>query len=393
MSVAAEKLSPASLAVENPVAVAVPLRNPAIHRPYLELEHRIGQLTQELEHTDQQLARAATATQQLADRFNQVLNVMPVAVVLLDGRGVVAQANPMAEELLGMALNGMRWIAVIERCFSPTPTDGHEVVLRNGRLVSLATQSLNNEPGQIIVLTDLTETRRLQGNLNHHRKLSEMGKMTASLAHQIRTPLSSAILYAEHLTNPILPAEKKQKYAERIRNQLNQLDQQVRDMLIFSRGGVVLDRVLPAEALVQCLEQKLMDLCEQHQAHYELQFQPLQGLVRCNPDLFVSAFSNLVENAIQACRGAGVEPSLTLQVQSLGNSLLRISLRDNGPGIPAGLEQKILEPFFTTKATGTGLGLAVVKAIVESHGGRFVIANDDSAGARVDLTLPVQQQN
>src|SRR5690606_22496302 len=115
MSVAAEKLSPASLAAENPVAVAVPLRNPAIHRPYLELEHRIGQMTQVLAHSDHELVLLATASQQMADSFNQVLSVVPVVVVLVDGRGVVALANPIAEELLGMELYGARSFIVIER--------------------------------------------------------------------------------------------------------------------------------------------------------------------------------------------------------------------------------------------------------------------------------------
>ncbi len=360
---------------------------------YQELENRIGQLQVQLAQSNQQRLQEFDAKEKLADRLDLILGVMPVAVILLDGRGVVSQANTMAEDLLGCVLPGIRWIEVIRRCFSPTPADGHEVLLRNGRLVSLATQSLRNEPGQIIVLADQTETRKLQDNLNHHRNLSEMGRMTASLAHQIRTPLSSAILYADHLNNPALPEEKKRHYVDRIRKQLNQLEQQVRDILIFSKGGVVLDKTIPVEVLVQRLGQSLRDLCQLHKSDFVMDETAISGLVRCNPELLASAFGNLVENAIHACRQGRVAPELHLHVSHHTDSMLEIRLVDNGPGSPLGLEQKILEPFYTTKSTGTGLGLAVVNVIVQGHGGSFSLENLPAGGAVATLSLPLMSQN
>lgn len=397
-AVAAEKNVPASMGTHNEAPAVGRLASlnqlsGLLSRSYVELENRIGQLQHELAQTDQRRQQESSAREQLAERLDLILGVMPVAVVLLDGRGVVTQANPMAEELLGEPLQGMRWIDIITRSFAPELSDGHEVVLRNGRLVSLATQSLNNEPGQIIVLSDQTETRHLQDNLNHHRKLSEMGRMTASLAHQIRTPLSSAMLFAEHLNNPALADERKIRYAQRIRNQLSQLDQHVRDMLIFSRGGIVLDQVLPVDTLAQRLQQQLEELCEQHQASCIVELEAGQRSLRCNPDLFTSAFANLVENALQACRGSATAPCLQLSIRATSDVLLEIVLSDNGPGIPQGLEQKIMEPFYTTKSTGTGLGLAVVNAIVQGHGGNFAMINQAHGGAVATVTLPMMPQH
>lgn len=364
-----------------------------LDRSQQALENRIVQLQVQLAQSNQQRMQEFDAREKLADRLDLILGVMPVAVILLDGRGVVAQANAMAEELLGCELPGTRWLDVIRQCFAPTPADGHEVLLRNGRLVSLATQSLRNETGQIIVLTDQTETRRLQDNLNHHRKLSEMGRMTASLAHQIRTPLSSAILYVDHLKNPALPDEKKRHYVDRIRNQLNQLEQQVRDILIFSKGGVVLDQRVTVGTLCRRLQEQLREVCQLHKAEFEVESAVIPGHVRCNPELLISAFGNLVENSIQACRQHKIAPLLRLEMCQSKESLLEIRLTDNGPGIPAGFEQKILEPFFTTKSTGTGLGLAVVNAIVQGHGGTFAISNKPSGGASAIMLLPMMPQD
>src|SRR5690606_13169564 len=124
------------------------------------------------------------------------LDILPGGVVVLDGRGRVIEANPLALELLGEPLLGVFWREVIQRSFAPRADDGHEISLQDGRRLSLATRSLAGEPGQLILLTDLTETRRLQDELARHARLSALGRMVASLAHQIRTPLSTALLYA-----------------------------------------------------------------------------------------------------------------------------------------------------------------------------------------------------
>ncbi|MFX5472275.1 PAS domain-containing sensor histidine kinase, partial [Acinetobacter baumannii] len=92
-------------------------------------------------------------------------------------------------------LVGMLWREVIARCFAPREDDGHEISLRDGRRLSIATRSLNGEPGQLILLNDLTDPRRPQEQLARHERLSALGRMVASLAHQIRTPLSAALLY------------------------------------------------------------------------------------------------------------------------------------------------------------------------------------------------------
>ena len=107
-------------------------------------------------------SKAANMSNQMA----HILQAMPSGVVILDGDGVVTLANPVATELLGRPLQGARWFDIIHRAFAPQDDDGHEVSLKNGRRVKLAITPLAPEPGQLIVLTDLTETRLLQKNLS-----------------------------------------------------------------------------------------------------------------------------------------------------------------------------------------------------------------------------------
>lgn len=166
---------------------------------YNMLEARVSELKGELEVVSAQRMAELGEKERLANRLQHLLDLLPGGVIVIDGQGHVREANPAACELLGAPLVGELWRQVIARSFAPREDDGHEVSLRDGRRLSIATRSLDAEPGQLVLLNDLTETRRLQGQLARHERLSSLGRMVASLAHQIRTPLSAALLYARWL--------------------------------------------------------------------------------------------------------------------------------------------------------------------------------------------------
>lgn len=182
---------------------------------YQELEGRVASLNQELVTAQNERLQELTEKVRVADRLQSLLKALPAGVVVLDAEGVVVESNPAAQSLLGEPLDGMTWIDVIKRAFSPKVDDGHDISLRDGRRVSISTEALGNEPGQILLLQDVTETRKLQEGLNRHKRLSDMGEMAASLAHQIRTPLSSALLYCSHIEQPQIDTDKRQHVAGR----------------------------------------------------------------------------------------------------------------------------------------------------------------------------------
>ena len=170
-----------------------------LNRSYRTLEARVQQLTREAEQANSQRLQELNEKERIASRLQNLLQLLPGGVVVLNKAGCVSDCNPAARELLGEPLDGEHWRDIIQQRFAPREDDGHEISLRDGRRVSLLTRSLDDEPGQIILVTDQTETRRLQQHLSRHQRLSEMGRMVSSLAHQIRTPLSAAMLYAGHL--------------------------------------------------------------------------------------------------------------------------------------------------------------------------------------------------
>ena len=350
---------------------------------YSLLEARVTELKGELAVVSAQRMQELAEKERLANRLQNLLDLLPGGVIVIDAQGIVGEANPAACELLGLPLQGELWRHVIARCFAPREDDGHEISLKDGRRLSIATRSLDAEPGQLVLLNDLTETRHLQDQLARHERLSSLGKMVASLAHQIRTPLSAALLYASHLTEQALPLATQQRFAGRLKERLHELEHQVRDMLVFARGELPLtDRVTP-----KALMQSLQAAAQTHVQDVPLRWQcdAHVGELLCNRDTLVGALLNLLENAIQAG-----DASLRLKVHlyARGNSL-RLCVSDNGGGIDAAVLERLGEPFFTTKTNGTGLGLTVVKAVARAHQGQLQLRSRPGRGTCALLLLPL----
>ncbi|MDD2100917.1 sensor histidine kinase [Pseudomonas putida] len=350
---------------------------------YSMLEARVTELKGELAVVSAQRMQELAEKERLANRLQHLLDLLPGGVIVIDAQGIVREANPAACELLGLPLEGELWRQVIARCFAPREDDGHEVSLKDGRRLSIATRSLGAEPGQLVLLNDLTETRHLQDQLARHERLSSLGRMVASLAHQIRTPLSAALLYASHLTEQTLPVDTQQRFAGRLKERLHELEHQVRDMLVFARGELPLtDRVTPAQ-LMQSLQAAALTHVQDLPIRWQCDSHA--GELLCNRDTLVGAILNLIENAIQASAG---EVRLKVHLYTRGNNL-RLCVSDSGSGIDGAVLARLGEPFFTTKTTGTGLGLTVVKAVARAHQGELRLRSRIGRGTCAQVLLPL----
>lgn len=350
---------------------------------YSMLEARVTELKGQLALVSAQRMQELAEKERLANRLQNLLDLLPGGVIVIDAHGRVREANPAACELLGLPLEGELWRHVIARCFAPREDDGHEVSLKDGRRLSISTRSLDAEPGQLVLLNDLTETRHLQDQLARHERLSSLGRMVASLAHQIRTPLSAALLYASHLTEQQLPVETQQRFAGRLKERLHELEHQVRDMLVFARGELPLtDRVTP-KVLLQSLQAAALTHVQDLPIRWQCDSH--DGEVLCNRDTLVGAVLNLIENAVQA---SGGDVRLKVHLYTRGNTL-RLCVSDSGSGIEPAVLARLGEPFFTTKTTGTGLGLTVVKAVARAHQGELQLRSRLGRGTCALVLLPL----
>ena len=353
---------------------------------YQQLETRVAGLTDALASEQDQRLKELTEKERVANRLQSLLHALPGGVVVIDAEGKVQEHNPAAEALLGEPLLGLPWADIIQRAFAPRNDDGHDVSLVDGRKVNISTCPLASEPGQILLITDVTEIRHLQDRLGQQQRLAAMGKMAASLAHQIRTPLSSALLYVSNLKRHILPDHERFVLAEKMTSRLRHLEQLIEDMLLYSRDGKTGEEFFTSEALLDELYQCLESHLEITKTTFVKSNKAKELSLHGNRQMLLSALTNLAMNAMQAMKENG---RLEVIIQEIENQAV-ISLKDNGPGIPLELQQQIFDPFYTTRTQGTGLGLAVVKAVATAHGGDVKLVSTPGKGSIFNIVLPIE---
>jgi two-component system sensor histidine kinase FlrB len=352
---------------------------------YTNLEERIAQLQYQLTTVRRKHREEIEARDSIAKKLSSVLSALPAGVVVLGPDGRVQDCNPAAVELLGGPLKSEVWRAVVERAFMPRSDDGHEISLKDGRLVNISTCPLGNSPGQILLIADVTETRRLQRYISQHQRLISMGEMVASLAHQIRTPLATALLSASQLKNTKNDSERSTKQAEKLISNLRHLESLVTDMLVFSKEGHCSSDTISISELVKQLVNDTIALVRDKNVQIDLEDQCPHALILGNKVILLSALQNLLDNAIHA---AGNEGAVNIVIKSSLMGSIDIVVSDDGPGISQDIHSKIFDPFFTTKTQGTGLGLAVVQAVARAHQGDVWLDSENKTGSRFVLRLP-----
>ncbi|WP_407704967.1 sensor histidine kinase [Thalassotalea hakodatensis] len=323
---------------------------------------------------------------QQSNQLEKLIDVMPTGMIMLDGNGIVVKMNKIASQLLEEPILGYPWFEVIRRSFKPRADDWHEVSLKDGRRVKLEITALIDQPGQLIMITDLTETRLLQDKLSQLQRLSSLGQMVSKLAHQIRTPLSAAILYGANLKSKQLQTTERDNFQEKLMSRLSDLEQTVNDMLLFAKSGqqqVVSS--LSANALVNAAVHGMEALIEQADAEIDIQYCPDDCHVLGNETALSGAIQNLIHNSLEV-----IETKANIHIACYcKDGKAYISVKDNGCGIAAEKAAKIFEPFYTSRSQGTGLGLAVVKSVANAHQGEVHLISKPGEGAHFVISLPL----
>lgn len=355
---------------------------------YRELQERVTGLRHQLAAAERGCAEQARRNGELAGRLTALLEALPGGVVMLDDNGIVRAINSTAQDLLGDPLQDLEWQSICYRAFRGTfsgQTGEHgDLTLTDGRRVSLAQKSMTPEPGRVLLLTDVTENRKFQELLDRHRRLAAMGEMAAALAHQIRTPLSAALLYTTNASRPELTTECRNDQLNKATNCLTDLERLISDMLQFARGASHADFSFTVDELLASVERSLRPVLRSEQS-LEIACSDSPIDLSGNREALVGAVLNLANNALQA---AGDCARVAIEVCVTGLSA-EIRVTDNGPGISSEVADKIFDPFFTSRPDGTGLGLAVVKSVARSHGGDVVLQETGVPGATFVLRIPI----
>jgi two-component system sensor histidine kinase FlrB len=330
------------------------------------------------------LTEAHAGNEHLAARMAALVKGLPGGVLVLDARGIIFECNPAAIELLDEPVLGETLSTVLERSVPSSGSLSEHIELRSGRFVNLSRRDLAGG-GEVVLLTDVTESHLMQVFMARQQRLLTMGELAAGLAHQIRTPLATALLYASQMTLPDRTSTDLRRCGEKTIDSLKQLDRLVNDMLSFAQGGAARELV-SVSALLEQVAQWLRPALRGG-IRLTIRTQAPELTVRANAPSLVSAILNLATNALQA---ASADLNLELLARRSESGRAQIVVSDNGPGIPAAIRERIFEPFFTTRTRGNGIGLSIVKSVVEAHRGSVHLA-ESIVGATFVIDLPVEE--
>ena len=352
---------------------------------YSALERRAERVEEELSVANAELAS------QLA-QLEAILEALPVGVVVRDASGKVQRVNSAAAGILGREVDELVADAAplaLEETREPVA-----VACGDGARRSLTSRTTGfrlpdgEYEGSVQIIDDRTELVRLSADVHRMDKMAALGTMAAGIAHEIRNPMNAMKGFAELLKRELDGAPKTGRWAAAISEGVDEVDAIIRSMLGFSRPEQLLTEGVGARELLDAA----VDLAQDHTPgdlppeRWQLRATSEELCFRGDRIKLRQALRNLISNAMQVQPDGG---SLYVAIVRDGDDLV-FRVDDAGPGIDDAALGKLADPFYTTRAEGTGLGLSLVHSIAELHGGALEIADGPSplGGATVSFRIP-----
>ena len=380
---------------------------------------------QRLCEQEQELARLHEAEKERAqetERLSEaVTRNMPAGLLLVSVTGTISSANPAAEKALGIrGLQYRRYAEILGEnapltqmfaaCLSEGQTfqrDEVRHVTPAGELRQLGVtlspiyrpvrNTITGGPtvapspkltGALCLMSDLTELATLQKQMRWKENLAALGEMSAGIAHEFKNALATISGYAQMIHSEA-PSAEAQECAGKIIEQTRSLTHVVTEFLRFARPLELAQENFALKNVVEQVAEEVGGVFKGVAVRTEGAFGEVSG----DAGLLRQALLNLIRNAAEAASSNGHPGEVVVcgsEEASGGRRWQRVAVRDNGGGIASGDLDKIFVPFFTTKSSGTGLGLPVVQKIALQHGGRVEARNQAQGGAEFNLWLPLR---
>ncbi len=359
------------------------------------------------------LHRAERERAQQTERMSEaVTRNMPAGLLLVNSAGLITSANPAAEAALGVKSlayrrsseilgSGSRLTELVEACLEQGRTFRREEVeyltpaseLRQlGVTISPIQNNANEITGAILLLSDLTELAALQKQIHTKENLAALGELSAGIAHEFKNALATISGYAQMIRSEAQPGTDLHEHGDLILRQTRSLTHVVTEFLKFARPLELADEQVSISPMMERIVAEIAEAVPDVPIDIHGEFGEVSG----DDALLRQAILNLVRNAAEAASGNPAGGRVTIRGEVDRSGLLqglRIYITDNGSGIPGEDLTKIFVPFYTTKANGTGLGLAVVQKIVVQHGGSVEARNQSSGGAEFVVWLPFVRES
>jgi two-component system, NtrC family, sensor histidine kinase HydH len=337
---------------------------------------------------------------------DQVVSSLPVGLIATDKEGKIAFFNNAAERITGLDLGeaqGRDADQVLPHhfCGLKNALDRGETISEKemecefaaDRILPVsisASQIINEEGGfvgQVLIIRDLGEVRRLQDEIRRTEKLAAIGGLAAGVAHEIRNPLSSIKGIATYYQGKFADGSEDQEMAGVMIEEVDRLGRVISELLEFARPTDLNCRPSDVNALLAHSARLVQQDATAKNVQIQLQAASAALEAELDPDRLTQCLLNIYLNALQAMDDGG---RLTISSYPIDGDTFAIDVKDSGPGIPADDLNAVFDPYFTTKPKGTGLGLAIVHKIIEAHQGQIKVRSTLGEGTVFTIILPLK---
>lgn len=339
---------------------------------------------------------------------SEIISNLPIGLITTNEQRQISVVNSVAEAMLDCSaatLYGQNsqqalpaeWNQLVDKNAQGQPVLEQEMEYRlaNGQILPLSISVANilnhsgHFLGNVFIFRDMREVRQLQDEVRRKEKRATIGDLAAGVAHEIRNPLSSIKGFAKYFEGRSSPGSEEQELAKVMAKEVDRLNRVISELLALVRPANL--RIQQAD-INEVIEHSLHLI--RQDAEYKnisLNYHCDSGLprVEIDPDHFTQALLNLYLNAIQAI---GSDGTLEVSVKLVSGRELHITVSDSGKGIKSDDLAKIFNPYFTTKASGTGLGLTMVQKVVEEHQGTISVVSEPSLGTRFEMVIPLKHK-
>jgi two-component system sensor histidine kinase HydH len=361
-------------------------------------------LAQNYKTIDRTLANLSTYTSEIVEN-------MPNGLITLDASNRPVMVNRAAREMFGwgnhsvVSLAEEPIITALSREFSVKLAQGKTVLeeefvtpggnASGGLPLAVSASGVpawsasESGPGVVFILRDLRQIRALEEQIRQSEKLAAVGRLAAGIAHEVRNPLSSMRGLARFLGRNLDQTSREAEYLKVMVEEIDRLDRVISGLLDFARPRKPEIAPIYLNEVARHTSDLITDDARHQGISVREDMSPLNPVVCADRDQIIQAMLNVLLNALEATPDGG---RMTVMTQ-VENGEAVFAVEDSGPGIPFQDRSKLLDPFYTTKKKGTGLGLAQVASIMESHGGRVELGGEPGVGARVALWLPISASN
>ncbi|RIV06400.1 HAMP domain-containing protein [Priestia flexa] len=357
---------------------------------FLRLSKSINKMSQNLSESFHKITAEKTYRE-------QILNSLPVGIITVDHYNNHLFLNAAVKKMLMISLSDVQHALHHEgndneafwRILREKKVKKHQKVtyqLNQEERCLLVSQSQlvddeNNVVGRIFHFIDITDTEQLERRMHQSEKLALVGELAAGAAHEIRNPLAVIHGFLSLMNHGLSVDERKSFQVELLLKELERINSIVEEMLMLAKPRAP---VMKAKRIDYVLEEIISFITANNQA-FTIQVEMEKAMVWIDDKQIKQVVHNLLRNSIEAMGGAG-RMEITGMVK---RNQYCIYLKDSGTGIPEEVQKSIFYPFTTSKENGTGLGLTIVKTILQNHGGDIELVETSEKGTTFMMTLPI----